>query len=149
MGKYLKQLAFMMLSKEEAHYNAPFKEQFKKVGTKAMRELAELLDLREIDIHFNPGGIAVSGDLTLMGMWSDGNGIYISMNKDFPNKPWGDVLYRTIKHMKDYTGGSNNYFEFALLQFPEALKERVLKLKKGGKKDGEDSEGKQFDDYAH
>ena len=149
MGKYLNQLAFMMLGKEEAQYNAPFKEQFKKVGVKAMRELAKLLDLPEIDIHFNRGGIAVSGDLTLIGMWSDGNGIYISMNKDFPDRPWGGVLYRTVKHMKDYTGGSNNYFEFALLQFPEALKERVLKLRKGGKKDGEDSEGKQFDDYAH
>lgn len=149
VGKYMNQLAFMLLGKEEAQYNAPFKEQFKKVGVKAMRELAKLLDLPEIDIHFNPGGIAVSGDLRLMGMWSDGNGIYISMNRDFPNKPWGDVLYRTITDMKDFTGGSNNYFEFALLQFPEALKERVLKLRKGGKKDGEDSERKQFDDYPH
>ena len=149
MGKYLNQLAFMMLSKEDAQYNAPFKEQFKKVGTKAMRELAELLDLQETDINFNPAGIACSGDLRMMGMWSDGNGIYISLNKDFPNAPWGQVLYRTITDMKDFTGGSNNYFEFALLQFPEALKERVLKLKKGGKKNGEDSEGKQFDDYPH
>ena len=149
MGKYLNQLAFMMLSKEEAQYNAPFKEQFRKVGTKAMKELAELLDLQETDIHFNRGGIAVSGDLRLMGMWSDGNGVYITLNKDFSNAPWGQVLYRTITDMKDFTGGSNNYFEFALLQFPEALKERVLKLKKGGKKNGEDSEGKQFDDYPH
>ena len=149
MGKYLNQLAFMMLSGESGAYNATFKEQFKKVGTRAMRELAELLDLKEIDIHFNPGGIAVSGDLRLMGMWSEEDGIYITMNKDFPNRMSGEVLYRTIKGMKDYTGGPNNYFEFALLQFPEALKERVLKLRKGGKKDGEDSEGKQFDDHAH
>lgn len=158
MGKYLNQLAFMMLSKESASYNAPFKEQFKRVGKKAMKELADLLELKEVDIHFNPGGIAVSGDLTLMGMWSRDEGIYISMNKDFPNKPWGDVLFRTIKHMKDYSGGSNNYFKFELLQFPEALKQRVLTLKKGGETDGrewEQREGEEEreewkpDDHAH
>jgi hypothetical protein len=158
MGKYLNQLSFLMLSKEEASYNAPFKEQFKRVGKKAMMEFADLLELKQVDIHFNQGGIAVSGDLILMGMWSEGDGIYVSMNKDFPNKPWGDVLFRTIKHMKDFTGGSNNYFRFELLRFPEALKQRVLTLKKGGQTDGreweqrereEEREERKPDDYAH
>jgi len=44
------------------------------VGLEAMKELARLLDLKEFDINFNPGGIAVSGDLRLMGMWSEGSG---------------------------------------------------------------------------
>jgi hypothetical protein len=132
IGKYLGQLAHLMLSSESGRYNPEFKERFKKVGVKAMKELADLLELKKIDVHFNPGGIAVSGDLRLMGMWGDDDGIYISMNKDFPNNPWGHVLYRTIKHMKDFSGGPNNYFEFDLLQHPEALKQRVLTLKKGG-----------------
>lgn len=162
MGKYLNQLAYLMLNGESGSYNPEFKEKFRKIGVKAMRELATLLELNEIeheiDIHFNPGGIAVSGDLTLMGMWSDNEGIYISMNKDFPNKPWGDVLFRTIKHMKDFSGGSNNYFKFELLQFPEALKQRVLTLKKGGERDGreweqreeqEEWEERKSDDYPH
>ena len=130
MGKYLNQLAFMMLSKEEAQYNPAFKEKFKRVGKKAMVELALLLDLNEFKYDFNPGGIAVSGDLTLMGMWSEGNGIYVSMNKDFPNKPWGDVLFRSIKHMKDYSGGTNQWLRYEELQFPEVLKERILTLRR-------------------
>ena len=129
MGKYLSQLAYLMLNGEDGRYNEVFKKKYKMVGLKAMKELARLLDLKEFDINFNPGGIAVSGDLRLMGMWSEGSGVYITMNKDFPNRPWGDVLYRAIKHPKDFTGGSNGYFEFALLQFPGALRERVMRLR--------------------
>jgi len=65
-----------------------------------------------------------------MGMWSEANGIYISMNKDFPDRAWGQVLYRTIKHMKDYTGGSNNYLTFEMLGEPEELKRTIMRLKK-------------------
>lgn len=129
MGKYLNQLAFLMLNGEDGGYNEEFKKKFKLVGMKAMKEFAQLLELQETDINFNPGGIAVSGDLRLMGMWSEGNGVFITMNKDFPNKPWGDVLYRTIKYMKDFTGGPNCYFKFSLLQFPEALREMILRLR--------------------
>jgi len=153
--KYLRQLAFLMLSDERAQYNEAFKEKFKKVGEKAMTELALLLDLKEFTYHFNPGGIAVSGDLTLMGMWGPENGVYVTMNKDFPNAPWGQVLYRSIKHMKDYTGGPNKWFGYELLQFPEALKERVLTLRKGGRRNGEEREERkereerESDDHAH
>ncbi len=142
MGKFLNQLAFMMLSKEDAHYNAPFKEQFKRVGKKAMKELADLLDLKEVDIHFNPAGPAVSGDLTLMGMWAPENGVYVTMNKDFPNAPWGQVLYRSIKHMKDYSGGVNQWLPYEALKSPEVLKQRILTLRKGGQSNGEEWEWK-------
>jgi hypothetical protein len=128
MGKYLNQLAYLMMNGEEGKYNEDFKKKYKMVGLKAMKELARLLDLKEFDINFNPGGIAVSGDLRLMGMWSEGSGVYITMNKDFPHRPWGDVLYRTIKHTKDFTGGPNNWLEFKLLQFPEVLRERIMGL---------------------
>jgi hypothetical protein len=153
--KYLSQLAFLMLSDEKAQYNEAFKEKFKRIGKKAMVELALLLDLKEFTYHFNSGGIAVSGDLTLMGMWGPENGVYVTMNKDFPKALWGQVLYRSIKHMKDYTGGPNNWFGFELLQFPEALRERVLTLRKGGQKNGEERqerkewEERESDDHAH
>jgi hypothetical protein len=127
--KNLRELAFLMTNGEEGRYNEEFKKKFKTVGLKAMKELACLLELKEFDVHFNPAGIACSGDLTLIGMWEEGKGIYITMNKDFPNKPWGDVLYRTVKHMKDWTGGGNNYFEFDLLGSPNGLKERIMNLR--------------------
>jgi len=116
--KYLRKLYVLMTSGESGSYNEDFKRRFCSIGLKAMDELARLLELREYEMDFNPGGIAVSGDLILMGMWFEGNGVYISMNKDVPGRPWGDVLYRSIKHMRDYTGGSNNYFKFELLRKP-------------------------------
>ncbi len=64
-----------------------------------------------------------------MCMWNDDTGIYISMNKDFPKATWGQVLYRTIKHMKDYTGGTNNWLKYEDLASEEKMKEMTLKLK--------------------
>lgn len=128
--RYLKRLAVLMTSKERAQYNESFKEKFKEIGTKAMEELARILELKEYRVSFNPGGIAVSGDLILMGMWSEGNGVYISMNKDFPDRPWGDVLYRHIKHMEDYTGGPNNYLKFKLLGNSRVLRSKIFALRK-------------------
>jgi hypothetical protein len=88
-------------------YNHSNKEQFKEMGLKAMRRLASALKLRELEASFNPGGIAVSGDLHLHGMFNDKIGIYITISQ------WGNkvnFLYRTVTGMKDYTGGQNNYF---------------------------------------
>jgi len=125
----LKKLAVLMTNTESGQYNEGFKRRFEEIGLKAMEELAKLLKLNEYRVVFNPGGIAVSGDLILMGMWEEGNGVYITMNKDFPGKPWGDVLYRSIEHMKDYAGGPNHYFKFELLRRPMFLKKKILELK--------------------
>ena len=127
--KNIKELGKLMLSNENLAYNEKGKAAFKRIGKKAMKELATLLQLQEFDVNFNPGGIAVSGDLRLMGMWKEGNGVYISMNKDFPQNIWGQILYRTIKDMKDYFGGSNNYLPFEMLLEPEKMVEAILKLK--------------------
>ena len=125
----LKKLARLMLSEESGSYNDAFKAKFRLVGKKAMKELARLLELRTFDIQFNPGGIAVSGDLRLTGMWSEGNGVYISMNKDFPNAPYGQILYRTIKHMKDFTGGPNQWMRYETLRDPVRLKDLICRLR--------------------
>lgn len=125
----LNKLARLLLSEESGSYNDAFKAKFRLIGKKAMKELAGLLELRPFDIQFNPGGIAVSGDLRLMGMWSEGNGIYISMNKFFPNAPYGQILYRTIKHMKDFTGGPNQWMRYETLRDPVRLKELICRLR--------------------
>jgi hypothetical protein len=125
----LNKLARLMLSDESGSYNNAFKTKFRLIGKKAMKELARLLELQPFDIHFNPGGIAVSGDLRLMGMWPGSNGIYISMNKDFPNAPYGQILYRTIEHMKDFTGGPNQWLRYETLRDPVRLKELICRLR--------------------
>ncbi len=125
----LKKLARLMLSEESGSYNEAFKTKFRLIGKKAMKELARLLELLPFDIQFNPGGIAVSGDLRLMGMWSEGNGVYICMNKNVPNTPYGQILYRTIKHMKDFAGGPNQWMRYETLRDPVRLKELICRLR--------------------
>jgi len=125
----LNRLARLLLSEESGSYNDAFKAKFRLIGKKAMKELALLLELRPFDIQFNPGGIAVSGDLRLMGMWSEGSGIYISMNKVLPNASYGQILYRTINHMKDFTGGPNQWLQYETLRDPVRLKELICRLK--------------------
>ena len=101
------------------------KTQFGRLGKRAFKELAEYLGLSEYKVNFNKAGVAVSGDLTLMGMLDADRGIYISYNKDgFQDK----ALYRTIANMKDYSGGSNNYFHEVAFAEPERIKEKVEAL---------------------
>jgi hypothetical protein len=107
--------------------NGAVKQGFKTLGKKAFKELAIVLGLTQYDVHFNPGGPAVSGDLILMGMFTADNGIYISLNKDGMRS---GVLYRSIKSMKDYSGGLNNYFPEGDLNHPEEIKDKIYRLLK-------------------
>lgn len=83
------------------------KRTFLNVGRTFLRALAKDLCLRDYKVTSNAGGIAASGDCTLMGMWESG-GIYINLSQPVCG---GDrvMLYRTIRHMKDYTGGYNRW----------------------------------------
>ena len=72
-----------------------------------LRVLGNDLGLTEFKVTNNYGGIAVSGEITLMGMWGDGNGLYFQL--DQPIQPFDSFLYRTISHMKDYSGGNNQW----------------------------------------
>lgn len=105
------------------------KEQFGRLGKKALHSLALYLGLKEYDVNFNKSGDAGSGDLRLMGMFTPDKGIYISLTRDGIN----NVLYRSIKNMKDFTGGSNHYFNEDDFLFPANIKsyvENLLKLDK-------------------
>ena len=56
------------------------KKTFLHVGKVFLRALAKDLGLRDAVIKSNPGGIAVSGDCSLCGMWEN-NGIYICISQ--------------------------------------------------------------------
>jgi len=72
-----------------------------------LRVLGNDLGFKEFKVTNNHGGITVSGEITLMGMWDDGNGLYFQINQ--PLQPFNGFLSRSIKHMKDYTGGYNQW----------------------------------------
>lgn len=94
-------------------------------GKNALKKLANLLELEEIDVYFNPSGMIDGGYLTLIGMKGE-KGIYVNLSCSGLG---GDILYRTVKHIKDYTGGSNNFLSSRdFVSDPEGCVERMRRL---------------------
>ncbi len=80
-----------------------------------LRALGKDLRFTEMRVNTNPGGIAVSGEVSLYGMWSEGNGLYFKINQPLSMQN-GSFLYRHIGHLKDYRGGPNNYLPCGIFE---------------------------------
>jgi hypothetical protein len=83
------------------------KKQFHTKSAVFLRALGNDLGFREYKVTNNHGGIAISGEITLTGMWSEDNGLYFQLNQ--PLQPFNSFLFRSIKHMRDYSGGTNQW----------------------------------------
>lgn len=96
------QLATIMA--QNLSYNADGKAKFHAEGRKALKRVAAKLGLlpSTFDIRSNQGGIAVSGEVTL-----HSDHLYIQLYQSCMG-PGYEILYRTCKGRKDYTGGPNN-----------------------------------------
>jgi hypothetical protein len=94
---------FVALTKE-AQYDYFNKEEYRRLGRKLLKAIAELLELKkeDFDIRWNPGGIACSGDHTLHTDW-----FYLALHDNLGS---GWFYYRTCKSRKDYSGGTNRIF---------------------------------------
>lgn len=88
------------------NYPDPYlKKDHGRKGKSALKALANLLELDKMKVDYNPSGVIDGGYLTLVGMKGE-KGIYVSLScSDIGD----DVLYRTVEHMKDYTGGRNRF----------------------------------------
>jgi PRTRC genetic system ThiF family protein len=83
------------------------KKQFHTKSAAFLRALGNDLGFTEFKVTKNYGGIAVSGEITLMGMWGEGNGLYLQISQ--PITQQREFLYRSITHLKDYSGGNNRW----------------------------------------
>ncbi len=83
------------------------KKVFLNTGKTFLRALAKDLELREVRVTSNAGGIAVSGECSLIGVWESG-GIYIQLSQPCCDRE-RVLLYRMVKGMRDYSGGCNMY----------------------------------------
>ncbi|USF25259.1 hypothetical protein N510_000170 [Firmicutes bacterium ASF500] len=83
------------------------KRVFLNTGKTFLRALTKDLGLVEYNVSANPGGIAVTGETTLIGMWGN-SGIYIQIEQPCYDRE-RVLLYRTVRYMKDYTGGHNHF----------------------------------------
>lgn len=106
------------------------KKQFHTTSKAFLRALGNDLGFTESKVTVNPGGIAVSGEITLMGMWDDSNGLYLQLFQSITENQ--DFLFREIKNMKDYSGGRNQWLRCALFANGEyeRLTQMLQKLKK-------------------
>ncbi|MCR2049315.1 hypothetical protein NSB25_18790 [Acetatifactor muris] len=95
------------------------------------------MGFQDFKVTNNYGGIAVSGEITLMGMWSKGNGLYLQLFQSSMGRQ--SFLYRQISHMKDYTGERNQWLPadmFASGKYAE-LVDILLALRKPSKEEAE------------
>ena len=105
------------------------KADFHRKSKAFLRALGNDLGFKEFKVTNNHGGIAVSGEITLMGMWDDDNGLYFQIDQPMP---FNSFLYRSISHMKDYRGGYNQWLDcnlFKAQNYNEVL-EMLLSLQK-------------------
>ena len=115
-----------LLSREPGYLSGSYqcegpKRTFLNTGRAFLNALSHDLELREQKVSVNPAGIAVSGECTLIGMWESG-GIYVCIEEPC----WGDMAmyYRTVRHMKDYTGGQNHHirrYELKTMRYEDFL----------------------------
>jgi len=104
------------------------KKQFHTKAASFLRTLGNDLGFTDFIVKKNYGGIAVSGEIRLKGMWSEGNGVYFMLDQETCGRQ--RFLYRTIKHMKDSRGGPNQYVDGKLFKEGnyELLMETLLSL---------------------
>lgn len=98
------------------------KKVFLNTGKVFLRALAKDLGLQDVSVTSNPGGIAVSGGCTLMGMWQT-NGLFVQLSQPCFERE-NVVLYRAIRHSKDYSGGRSLYLtrrNLAEMSYPDLL----------------------------
>lgn len=103
------------------------KKEYLQTGKTFLRAVAKDLGFVESRIFTMPGGIGVAGEIVMAGMWSDGNGIYVMIHED---NFTGCIMYRTIRHIKDYRGGHNRHLSHGwLLRRYEDLLRKFLELR--------------------
>ena len=88
------------------------KKEFHNKSKAFLRALGKDLGLCAMSVESNRGGIAVSGEIKLMGIWDDGNGLYFQLSEPIS----GAFMYRSIKHMEDYTGGLNQWLPMSMFK---------------------------------
>lgn len=111
------------LNNKTFSYNETNKDQLHRAGKKALKALAEKLNLPEgsFDVRSNKGGIAVAGEVTL-----HTEHLYVQIFQSFSGKGL-QVMFRTCKGRKDYTGGQNNFADLDRFE-SDAFVEQLKKM---------------------
>lgn len=94
----------IQLAEKTLSYDLERKNAFHKEAKKQLKLLGEALGYAKdgFDIRSCMGGIGVGGEIIL-----HSDHLYLQVFQGFSQ--FGDILYRTCVHRKEYSGGRNNY----------------------------------------
>lgn len=97
-----------MIMKQDIGYNPELKKEFQFYARKAFQALVKELNLPRgsYDLRYNPGGIAVSGDVIL-----HTDQFYVCLSQQFLGGL--DIFYRRCADREDYYGGPNHWARVA------------------------------------
>jgi hypothetical protein len=100
-------------------YNDANKQEFRRLGTKLARAIRKELGMTHAnaEVHFNAGGIAVSGDVTLRVTDGRIGGFYLTFNADGFSSGLG-IMYRHCSPDNLYgasTSTPNHWYVWSLL----------------------------------
>ena len=112
LGKLLLQDLGYIYGDRESGPNGAKKEFLRKGGI-FMRALAKDLGFTEFVVRTNKGGIAVSGEVYLRGMWGDGNGLFIELSQ--MRIVDACFMYRTINDIEGKKSGMNQFLSVPVL----------------------------------
>jgi hypothetical protein len=105
-------------------YDAQSKNAFHREARSQLLLLAAHLGLEreQFDLRVNPGGIAVSGEITL-----HSDTLYVQVSQPCSGTLNG-ILVRCCRDRCDVTGGRNHFLDLALLEEPDTLAHRIARL---------------------
>lgn len=103
--------------RQRVAYDAERKAAFHRHARRHLRD-ALGLDRTDFDLRSNPGGIAVSGEITL-----HADHLYVQSALGSDN----GILYRSCAHRRDYVGGVNHFASLDLLHEPERLAQLITR----------------------
>lgn len=113
--------ALIALAHKGVAYDERAKRLFHSDGRKALRALADALDLAEgsYGITSQRGGVAISGDVTLRA-----DHIYVQLSLGCMGAG-REVMFRTVADRRDFVGGRNHWASVHDLVRPERLAARI------------------------
>ena len=101
------------------------KKAFGAAAIQYLTQVADWLDLKEKRIDWNKGGIAVSGEVQLYGMYNSTQGVCVYLS----TPSHSGVMFRKIEHMKDYSGGANQWVD-CTNKSPQQLANHIKALRR-------------------
>lgn len=108
----LDELISVSLLNGEVSYDAARKHAFHVSGKRLMRRIGNELGLSSghYDLHSNPGGIAVSGEITL-----HSNTLYLQLSQGALMQGRTLILYRRCDGRRDCVGSTNHFLDASQL----------------------------------